>query len=205
MLRSSVGRGPGPFTTAPTWKNLNQSEPPAERHRKTAKRGLPEHLGPGRPLSSARGCGRITPRFPKALRLTQRGGPKCNSRNNKTSLLIPEWRCCLDACSGLVLNLENSALTYTAGMQLATADTTITFHRATLDRVLVGETTLDKEIRAGGIRIQGEEPQARGDPGSPGFLRNDAESSPRDTGICSSMAPDRSTGPTPVTRRLFLR
>ena len=55
-----------------------------------------------------------------------------------------------------MLNLENSALTYTAGMQLATADTTITFHRAALDRVLVGETTLEKEIATGGIRVQGD-------------------------------------------------
>ncbi|MGB2609147.1 MAG: alkyl sulfatase C-terminal domain-containing protein, partial [Isosphaeraceae bacterium] len=45
---------------------------------------------------------------------------------------------------------------YTAGMQLPAADATITFRRATLDRVLVGETTLDKEIEAGSIRIQGD-------------------------------------------------
>ena len=52
--------------------------------------------------------------------------------------------------------LENAALTYTAGMRLPAADATITFRRATLDRVLVGETTLDKEIEAGSIRIQGD-------------------------------------------------
>ncbi|MGA9925253.1 MAG: alkyl sulfatase dimerization domain-containing protein [Isosphaeraceae bacterium] len=54
------------------------------------------------------------------------------------------------------VTLENAALTYTAGMQLPAADATITFRRATLDRVLVGETTLDKEIEAGSIRIQGD-------------------------------------------------
>ena len=40
--------------------------------------------------------------------------------------------------------------------QFPAADATITFRRATLDRVLVGETTLDKEIEAGSIRIQGD-------------------------------------------------
>jgi alkyl sulfatase BDS1-like metallo-beta-lactamase superfamily hydrolase len=54
------------------------------------------------------------------------------------------------------LTLENASLTYTAGFQLPAADATITFRRATLDRVLVSETTLDKEIEAGGIRIQGD-------------------------------------------------
>ena len=54
------------------------------------------------------------------------------------------------------VTLENAALTYTAGMQLPAADATITFRSATLDRVLVGETTLDKEIEAGSIRIQGD-------------------------------------------------
>ena len=54
------------------------------------------------------------------------------------------------------VTLENAALTYTAGMQLPAADATITFRRATLDRVLVNETTLDKEIEAGSIRIQGD-------------------------------------------------
>jgi len=54
------------------------------------------------------------------------------------------------------VTLENAALTYTAGMQLPAADATITFRHATLDRVLVGETTLDKEIEAGSIRIQGD-------------------------------------------------
>ena len=54
------------------------------------------------------------------------------------------------------VTLENAALTYTAGMRLPAADATITFRRATLDRVLVGETTLDKEIEAGSIRIQGD-------------------------------------------------
>ena len=56
------------------------------------------------------------------------------------------------------VTLENAALTYTAGMQLPAADATITFRRATLDRVLVGETRLcnSKEIKGGGILIQGD-------------------------------------------------
>ncbi len=54
------------------------------------------------------------------------------------------------------VTLENSALTYTAGLQLPTADATITFRRETLDRLLVGETTLEKEIAAGSLRVQGD-------------------------------------------------
>ena len=54
------------------------------------------------------------------------------------------------------VTLENAALTYTAGIQLPAADATITFRRAILDRILVGETTLDKEVEAGSIRIQGD-------------------------------------------------
>ncbi len=61
-----------------------------------------------------------------------------------------------DTGETFAVTLENAALTYTAGLQLPTADATITFRRAALDRVLVGDTTLEKEIRAGGIRIQGD-------------------------------------------------
>ena len=54
------------------------------------------------------------------------------------------------------VTLENAALTYTAGMQLPAPDATLTFRREYLGQILTRETTLDKEIQAGRIQIQGD-------------------------------------------------
>jgi alkyl sulfatase BDS1-like metallo-beta-lactamase superfamily hydrolase len=53
------------------------------------------------------------------------------------------------------VTLENSALTYTADKQLPDADATMTLTRETLNRILMGMTTPDKEIEMGKIQLQG--------------------------------------------------
>jgi alkyl sulfatase BDS1-like metallo-beta-lactamase superfamily hydrolase len=53
------------------------------------------------------------------------------------------------------VTLENAALTYTADKQLPDADATMTLTRETLNRILMGRTTPDKEIEMGKIQLQG--------------------------------------------------
>ncbi|MFC2074752.1 alkyl/aryl-sulfatase [Bdellovibrionota bacterium] len=53
------------------------------------------------------------------------------------------------------LNLENSAVSYLANNQAKKADATITLKRETLNKVLLRETTLQKQIDAGNIKIKG--------------------------------------------------
>ncbi len=53
------------------------------------------------------------------------------------------------------VTLENAALTYTAGKQFPDADATMTLTRETLNRILMGTTTPDKEIETGNIKFQG--------------------------------------------------
>jgi alkyl sulfatase BDS1-like metallo-beta-lactamase superfamily hydrolase len=52
------------------------------------------------------------------------------------------------------LTVENDVLNYT-GKSAANADATMTFTKATLDRIQVGETTLDQAIAAGEVKIDG--------------------------------------------------
>ena len=56
----------------------------------------------------------------------------------------------------VVLNLENSALTYVTGKQSDKADATITLARATLDAVTLRKTTFPEAVQAGLIRIEGD-------------------------------------------------
>jgi alkyl sulfatase BDS1-like metallo-beta-lactamase superfamily hydrolase len=54
-----------------------------------------------------------------------------------------------------VLNLENSALTYTSGKLSATADATLKLKRSTLNNIMAGDTTFMKEIGAHSITLEG--------------------------------------------------
>jgi alkyl sulfatase BDS1-like metallo-beta-lactamase superfamily hydrolase len=54
-----------------------------------------------------------------------------------------------------VLNLQNSALTYTSGKLSDKADVTVTLQRATLNSILTGATTFQKEYAAKNITIDG--------------------------------------------------
>jgi alkyl sulfatase BDS1-like metallo-beta-lactamase superfamily hydrolase len=53
------------------------------------------------------------------------------------------------------LTLENSVLTYTANKQVPGADATLALPRAALDDVLLGRTTLEKEIERGRASVEG--------------------------------------------------
>jgi alkyl sulfatase BDS1-like metallo-beta-lactamase superfamily hydrolase len=55
-----------------------------------------------------------------------------------------------------VLNLENSHLSHLEGKQVEGADATITMDRATLDEIMLGEKTLDGEIEAGDVTVEGD-------------------------------------------------
>lgn len=58
-----------------------------------------------------------------------------------------------------VLNLENSALTHRTGALFDGAHATVTLARKTLDSITLFETTFEKEIAAGRIRITGDASQ----------------------------------------------
>jgi alkyl sulfatase BDS1-like metallo-beta-lactamase superfamily hydrolase len=60
-----------------------------------------------------------------------------------------------DTGETFVLNLENSALTYTEGVQLETADASFTLARATLDEVIAKQTSFPEAVGAGKIKVGG--------------------------------------------------
>jgi len=55
-----------------------------------------------------------------------------------------------------VLNLQNSALTYSAGRQSAKADATLTLARSTLDAVTLQQTTFPEAVKSGLIKVEGD-------------------------------------------------
>jgi len=61
-----------------------------------------------------------------------------------------------DVGEQFTLTLENSALTNLPGKLAATADAGFTLTRATLDSILVRQTTFANAIKAGDIRVEGE-------------------------------------------------
>jgi len=69
--------------------------------------------------------------------------------------IVLNWRF-TDPAARYVLNLENAALTYLPDSQAADADATLTLARATLDAVVLGQTTFQQAIVAGAIRVTGD-------------------------------------------------
>jgi alkyl sulfatase BDS1-like metallo-beta-lactamase superfamily hydrolase len=55
-----------------------------------------------------------------------------------------------------VLNLENSALTYTEGMQAPNADASFTLARTTLDEVIAKATGFPEAVAAGKVKVSGD-------------------------------------------------
>lgn len=55
-----------------------------------------------------------------------------------------------------LVQLENGVLNNTPGQQAEAADATITLERASLDGIVLGETTLDKAIADGKIKVTGD-------------------------------------------------
>jgi alkyl sulfatase BDS1-like metallo-beta-lactamase superfamily hydrolase len=60
-----------------------------------------------------------------------------------------------DTGETFVLNLENSALTYTEGVQAANADASFTLARGQLDQVIAKQTTFQDAVAAGKIKVSG--------------------------------------------------
>jgi alkyl sulfatase BDS1-like metallo-beta-lactamase superfamily hydrolase len=54
-----------------------------------------------------------------------------------------------------VLNLENTALTHQPDRQVENADTTLTLTRNAMNKIILRESTLAKEIASGKVKIQG--------------------------------------------------
>ncbi len=77
-------------------------------------------------------------------------GPKADGKR-----IVLNWNF-TDVHEQYVLNLENSALTYTPNQQAPDADVTLTLTRATFDAINLGKTAFDKEIAAGHIKIRGD-------------------------------------------------
>ncbi|WP_407522279.1 alkyl/aryl-sulfatase [Methylobacterium oryzisoli] len=60
-----------------------------------------------------------------------------------------------DTSQNYALNLENSALTYTANKLMNEADATLILSRQLLNAVLLRETSIDQAVKAGQIKIEG--------------------------------------------------
>ena len=80
----------------------------------------------------------------------QLNGPKADGK-----VIVLNWSF-TDVGEKYVLTLENSTLSYMAKQQAASADATLVLARATLDAINLGKTTIDKEIAAGNIKIEGD-------------------------------------------------
>lgn len=76
-------------------------------------------------------------------------GPLANGQRLTINFDFP------DVQQKYLVRLENSVLTYAPGQQAAEADCTITLPRARLNRIILGKTTIPKEVIAGRIRLKG--------------------------------------------------
>jgi alkyl sulfatase BDS1-like metallo-beta-lactamase superfamily hydrolase len=76
-------------------------------------------------------------------------GPKAEGKH-----IVLNWSF-TDTGETFVLNLENSALTYTEDVQAANADASFTLARGQLDQVIAKQTTFQDEVAAGKIKVSG--------------------------------------------------
>jgi alkyl sulfatase BDS1-like metallo-beta-lactamase superfamily hydrolase len=76
-------------------------------------------------------------------------GPKAEGKH-----IVLNWSF-TDTGETFVLNLENSALTYSEGAQAANADASFTLERGTLDRVVAKQATFQDAVAAGKIKVFG--------------------------------------------------
>ncbi len=76
-------------------------------------------------------------------------GPKAEGKH-----IVLNWQF-TDTGESFVLTLENCALTYTEGVQAATADASFTLARGTLDEVIAKQTSFPEAVGAGKIRVGG--------------------------------------------------
>jgi alkyl sulfatase BDS1-like metallo-beta-lactamase superfamily hydrolase len=82
-------------------------------------------------------------------------GVRLNAAKAEGKTMVINWNF-TDSKQQLVLNLENSALTYVTGKQTPNADATVTLARDTLDAVTLQRTNFPDAVRAGLIRVDGE-------------------------------------------------
>jgi len=76
-------------------------------------------------------------------------GPKAEGKR-----IVLNWSF-TDTGETFVLNLENSALTYTEGVQSADADASFNLARATLDEVVAKQTSFPEAVTAGKVKVSG--------------------------------------------------
>ena len=57
---------------------------------------------------------------------------------------------------GVRLQLENGVPNHTAGAKAEDADATVTLSRATLNKVMLRQETLDAAVRAGDVKVEGD-------------------------------------------------
>jgi alkyl sulfatase BDS1-like metallo-beta-lactamase superfamily hydrolase len=77
-------------------------------------------------------------------------GPKAEGKR-----MVLNWTF-TDTDERFVLNLENCALTYAAGVQAKGADASFTLARGTLDEMIAKQVSLADAVAAGRIEVSGE-------------------------------------------------
>ncbi|MFA5064548.1 MAG: alkyl sulfatase dimerization domain-containing protein [Dehalococcoidia bacterium] len=109
-------------------------------------------------MSKSIGAGSVSPDMVRGITLPQYFdlmGSRLNGPKAEGKKIVINWNF-TDTGDKYILNLENSALTYTSGKLSSTADATLNLSRATLISVLAGETSFPKEILAGKVTIEGD-------------------------------------------------
>src|SRR5947199_2462110 len=81
-------------------------------------------------------------------------GVRLNGPNAEGKHIVLNWSFS-DTGESFVLNLENSALTYSEGVQAENADASFTLARSTLDAVIAKQTTFPEAVGAGKISVSG--------------------------------------------------
>ncbi|MDD2903065.1 MAG: alkyl sulfatase dimerization domain-containing protein, partial [Syntrophales bacterium] len=83
-------------------------------------------------------------------------GPKAGGKQITLNMKFPDIK------EEYLLTLENGVLSHTQGRQAPKADATITITRAALNRIILGQSTVEKETKDGAIKITGN-PKAPGE------------------------------------------
>ncbi len=78
-------------------------------------------------------------------------GSKAAGKSIKLNWVLP------DTNQKYTVELENSVLIYSDGKQLPNADATLTLPRASMDNIMLGQTTIAKEIESGNAKVEGSQ------------------------------------------------
>jgi alkyl sulfatase BDS1-like metallo-beta-lactamase superfamily hydrolase len=82
-------------------------------------------------------------------------GVRLNGPNAEGKHIVLNWTF-TDTGETFVLNLENSALTYTEGVQAVNADASFTLARGVLDQVIARQTSFPDAVEASKIKVAGD-------------------------------------------------